>query len=104
MTKLVNYVEYKHSYAHAIAPKMKALNYTANVLKKPVEYVRKIVTNTLYDSSDVVWTEKEQQFLDEIRACPTSRDIYYRCKNAIEFSKKNVFVHIDDDGELVSKK
>ena len=32
--KLVNYVEYEHSYAHAIEPKLRALNFHANVQEK----------------------------------------------------------------------
>ena len=37
MVKLVNYVDYKHSYAHALAPILKKLNYHVNVGKKPVQ-------------------------------------------------------------------
>ena len=45
--KLINYVEYKHSYAHALEPKLKALNFHANVQRKPVKYIKKIIINTL---------------------------------------------------------
>ena len=41
--KLINYVEYKHSYAHALEPKLKAINFHANVQHKPVKYIKKII-------------------------------------------------------------
>ena len=41
--KLINYVEYKHYYAHALEPKLKAINCHANVQHKPVKYIKKII-------------------------------------------------------------
>ena len=44
---IVDYVEYKHSYCHALEPKLQKIKYYANVLKKPVEYLIAIVTYTI---------------------------------------------------------
>ena len=60
--KLVNYVDYKHSYAHALEPKLKAINFHANVQHKPVAYIKKIIINTL-NQPEVRFTDKEQTFL-----------------------------------------
>ena len=95
---LINYVEYKHSYAHAIAPKLRVLNVHANVGKKPVQYIRKIITNALRDS-DVHFTDKEQQFWDTIHVIDDSQQLYYYCKNCVNKAKE-VFVYVDDNGEF----
>ena len=100
MVKLVNYVDYKHSYAHALAPKLKTLNYHANVGKKPANYIRKIILNTL-KSSDVKFTDKEQFFYDNICSMTDSQQLYYYCRNSINKAKET-FVYIDGDGELLS--
>ena len=100
MVKLVNYVDYKHSYAHALAPKLKTLNYHANVGKKPANYIRKIILSAL-NSSDVKFTDKEQQFYDNICSMTDSRQLYYYCRNSINKAKE-IFVYIDGDGELLS--
>lgn len=100
MVKLVNYVDYKHSYAHALAPKLKTLNYHANVGKKPANYIRKIILSAL-NNSDVKFTDKEQQFYDNICSMTDSRQLYYYCRNSINKAKE-IFVYIDGDGELLS--
>ena len=96
--ELINYVDYKHSYAHAIAPKLKALNYHANVGKKPVQYIRKIITNAL-NEHDVRFTDKEQQFFDTIHVIDDSQQLYYYCRNSVNKAKE-VFVYVDDNGEF----
>lgn len=96
--KLVNYVEYEHSYAHAIEPKLKALNYSANVKKMPVNYVRAIILNALRDS-DVHLTDKEQEFWDNIHAIQDAQQLYYYCRNCVNKAKET-FVYITDDGNL----
>ena len=63
--KLINYVEYKHSYAHALAPKLKTLNYQANVQKKPVQYIRKIIINALNENDEYVEYTKKSVKKDE---------------------------------------
>lgn len=95
----INYVDYKHSYAHFIAPKLKTLNYHTNVGKKPVNYVRKIILNIL-NTSDIKYTDKEQQFYDNICSMTSSHDLYYYCRNSVNKAKET-FVYVDDDGELI---
>lgn len=100
MVKLVNYVDYKHSYAHALAPKLKTLNYHANVGKKPANYIRKIILNIL-KNPEIKFTEKEQFFYDNICSMTDGRQLYYYCRNSINKAKE-IFVYIDGDGELLS--
>ena len=97
--KLINYVEYKHSYAHALEPKMKALNFHTNVQPKPVKYIKKIIINTL-NQSDVRFTDKEQTFFDNVLNHFDSKMLYFYVKNAINKAKET-FVWVDDEGELV---
>ena len=63
--KLVNYAEYEHSYAHALEPKLKALNFHANVQRKPVAYIKKIIFNAL-NQPEVRFTDKEHTFFDNV--------------------------------------
>jgi hypothetical protein len=94
--KLVNYVEYEHSYAHAIEPKLRALNYSANVKKMPTNYVRAIIKNALKDN-DVYFTDKEQEFWDNIHAIQDAQQLYYYCKNCVNKAKETL-LYINDDG------
>jgi len=96
--KQVNYIEYEHSYAHVIAPKLKTLNYHANVGKKPLNYLKKIVTH-LVSQPSVYWTDKEHEFMEEIDACVTAQQIYYRCKAAVEKARETIVI-VNDNGEL----
>ena len=97
--KLVNYAEYKHSYAHALEPKLKALNFHANVQRKPVAYIKKIITNAL-NQNDVRFTDKEHAFLDNVWNHCDSTQLYFYVKNAVNKAKE-ILVYVDDDGELV---
>lgn len=97
--KLVNYVEYKHSYAHALEPKLKALNFHANVQRKPVAYIKKIIFNAL-NQPEVRFTDKEQAFFDNALNHCDSTQLYFYVKNAINKAKE-ILVYVDDDGELV---
>lgn len=96
--KLINYVEYKHSYAHALAPKLKTLNYQANVQKKPVQYIRKIIINAL-NEHDVHYTDKEQQFFNNIHTHIDGQALYYYVRNAINKAKETM-VWVNDEGEF----
>ena len=96
--KLIDYVEYKHSYAHAVAPKLRTLNYQANVQKKPVQYIRKIILNALSEN-DVHYTEKEQQFYENIHTFVDGQALYYYVRNAVNKAKET-FVYVNDDGEF----
>ena len=97
--KLVNYVEYKHSYAHALEPKLKALNFHANVQRKPVKYIKKIIVNAL-NQNDVRFTDKEQTFFDNVWNHCDSTQLYFYVKNAVNKAKE-ILVYVDDDGELI---
>ena len=97
--KLINYAEYKHSYAHALEPKLKALNFHANVLRKPVAYVKKIIVNAL-NQNDVRFTDKEQTFFDTVANLCDSTQLYFYVKNAVNKAKE-ILVYVDDDGELI---
>ena len=70
MVQLVNYVDYKHSYAHALAPILKKLNYHVNVGKKPVQYIKKIITNTL-KNPEIKFTENN--FITTVETVLTKR-------------------------------
>ena len=97
--KLVNYVEYKHSYAHVLEPKLKALNFRANVQHKPVAYIKKIIFNAL-NQPEVRFTDKEQTFFDNVSNHRDSTQLYFYVKNAVNKAKE-ILVYVDDDGELV---
>lgn len=97
--KLINYAEYKHSYAHALEPKLKALNFHANVQRKPVKYIKKIIVNAL-NQNDVRFTDKEQTFFDNVLNHCDSTQLYFYVKNAVNKARE-ILVYIDDDGELV---
>lgn len=99
--KLVNYVEYKHSYAHALEPKLKAINFHANVQRKPVAYIKKIIINTL-NQPEVRFTDKEQSFFDNVLNHYDSTELYFYVKNAINKARETM-VYVDDDGELINK-
>ena len=98
--KLVNYVEYKHSYAHALEPKLKALNFHANVKHKPVAYIKKIIVSAL-NQPEVHFTDKEQTFFDNVLNHRDSTQLYFYVKNAVNKAKE-IMVYVDDDGELVN--
>ena len=97
--KLVNYADYKHSYAHALEPKLKALNCRANVQHKPVAYIKKIIFNAL-NQNDVRFTDKEQTFFDNVLNHYDSTELYFYVKNAINKARETM-VYVDDDGELI---
>lgn len=99
MIKEINYLEYKHSYAHAVSPKLKTLNYYANVQNKPVQYLKKIVLTAL-NENDVRYTEKEHEFFDNICSMYDSKQLYYYVRNCVNKAKET-FVWVDDNGELI---
>ena len=98
--KLVNYAEYEHSYAHALEPKLKALNFHANVQRKPVAYIKKIILSAL-NQPEVHFTDKEQTFFDNVLNHYDSTELYFYVKNAINKAKETM-VYVDNDGELVN--
>ena len=95
----VNYVEYKHSVAHAIAPKMKALWYNALVAKKPVSYCYAIIRNAI-KSNDVRWTEKEQFIFDSFKTIDNPAQLYAYAKSVVNKALETE-AYVDEDGELI---
>jgi len=98
--KDIDYVEYKHSYCHALAPKLKQLNYVVNVLGWEADKVKKLILGTLKNSADVKWTAKEKEFVKNIKEKTDPKDIYQYVKNSIE-KAKTIIVKVDEAGELV---
>ena len=96
---LINYVDYKHPYAHALEPKLKAINFHANVQHKPVAYIKKIIFNAL-NQPEVHFTDKEQTFFDNVLNHRDSTQLYFYVKNAVNKAKE-ILVYVDDDGELI---
>ena len=98
--KLINYAEYKHSYAHALEPKLKAINFHANVQHKPVKYIKKIIISAI-TQPEVRFTDKEHAFFDNVLNHYDSTELYFYVKNAIKKAKETM-VYVDDHGELVN--
>lgn len=96
---VVNYNDYKHSYSHALKPKLKLLYCKTFIEKAHPNYVRTIILNTLREK-EVTMTEKEQSFWDDIMTLNTAEDLYYRVLNAVNKSK-TTFASVDRNGELV---
>jgi len=95
----VDYVEYKHSYCHALAPKLKAINYLVNVKKVEPKILKGYILKLLKDA-DVKWTEKEKEFKKNIETKEDNYDILNYVKNSIE-KAKTIKVKVDENGELV---
>jgi hypothetical protein len=108
--KEINYVEYTHSYAHALAGKTEAGKPVMNAIrfaacqKRDSQFVYNLVSKYVFKNPDVVFTDKETEFRDEIKAiCLVENNpvgAYYRCRNAIEAAKE-IIVKVDDNGYLV---
>lgn len=96
---LINYVDYKHSYAHVLAPKLKTINYFANVAHKPPKYIRKIIINEL-NAPEVYFTEKEHWFYEMIQLIDDSRQLYMFVRNSINKAKETL-VYVDQNGNLL---
>ena len=97
--QVVNYVEYKHSYCHFLAPNLKKLNYLCNVIQPPVEEIKDYIKAILRNPQCRV-TAKEQQFLNEIYQHTDTKAIYKHIKNSID-KAYHIMVYVDADGELV---
>lgn len=97
--QVINYVDYKHSYCHFLAPNLKKLNYLCNVIQLPVEEIKDYIKDLLSNPQCRV-TAKEQQFLDEIYQHTDTKTIYKHIKNSID-KAYHIMVYVDADGELV---
>ena len=95
----VNYVEYKHSYCHALEPKLKAINYLVNVKKVEPRILKGYILKLLKDP-EIKWTEKEKEFKKNIEAKEDNQDILDYVKNSVEKAKE-LKVKVDENGELV---
>ena len=108
--KEINYVEYKHSYAHALAGKTDAGKSVMTAIrlaacqKKDARFVYNLVSKYVFKNPDVVYTDKEIEFQSEIKnICLVENNpigAYYRCKNAVDVAKE-IIVLVDDSGRLV---
>ena len=108
--KEINYVEYKHSYAHALSGKtdagklvMTAIRFAA-CQKKDARFVYNLVSKYVFKNPEVVYTDKEIEFQSEIKDICLAQNnpvgAYYRCKNAVKVAKE-IIVLVDDTGRLV---
>ena len=95
----IDYVEYKHSYCHALEPKLKAINYLVNVKKVEPKILKGYILKLLKDA-DVKWTEKEKEFKKNIEEKEDVYDILNYVKNSIE-KAKTIKVKVDENGELI---
>lgn len=98
----VDYVDYKHSYCHALEPKLKQLNFLANVKGASADELKKIILGVIKNSKDVKITDKEKEFVDNIKAKDNAKDIYHYIKNSINKAKET-YAKVDDEGELVKE-
>ena len=95
----INYVEYKHSYCHQLAPKLRGLHYL--VFQKGINagtligYIKKLLKDPL-----VRWTDKEQEFKKNLESKTDPKDIYDYVKNSIE-KAKTIKVKVNENGELI---
>ena len=95
----INYVDYKHSYCHALEPKLKAINYLVNVKKVEPKILKGYILKLLKDA-DIKWAEREKEFKKNIEAKEDNYDILNYVKNSIE-KAKTIKVKVDENGELV---
>jgi hypothetical protein len=95
----INYLDYKHSYAHAMQPILKKLNYLTNVKKVNVKYLQKVILQAL-NNSEVRFTEKEHEFFDNVCNHYNTHLLYYYVRNCINKAKETL-VYVDDNGELI---
>lgn len=93
----VNYVDYKNSYCHYLAPKLKSIYFRACVENKPAGYIYKMITNII---KPAVWTEKDIEFRDNLRFMNDSKEMYRYCNNSVK-QAENIWVYVDDNGDLI---
>ena len=108
--KEINYKEYQHSYAHALAgnteagkPVMNAIRFAACQKKDP-QFVFSLLRKYVFKNPEVIYTEKETQFHDDLKfQCLVAQDpmsAYYHCKNALTKAEETI-VRVDDNGHLI---
>ncbi len=108
--KKINYVEYKHSYAHALIgntnsgkPLMNAIKYAA-CQKKDFNLTYNLLKKYVFKNPSLIYTEKETEFHEGIKyQCLIDKNpigAYYYCKNALN-KAKSIIVNVDEDGNLI---
>ena len=108
----VNYVEYQHSYAHALAgktdagkPVISAIRAAAFKSKDP-QFVFNLINKYVFKNPNVIFTEKETEFRNDIKELCFNEcnaiGAYYRCANALSKAEEFI-VWIDNEGNLVER-
>jgi hypothetical protein len=110
--KEINYVEYQHSYAHALAgtteagkPVMNAIRFAA-CQKRDASFTFNLIKKYVFQNPNVIYTDKETEFHSDIKQiCIYENNpvgAYYRCKNALKAAEE-IVVKIDDNGNLIER-
>ena len=98
-TTEVDYVEYKHSYCHALEPKLEELKKIEDI-----EELKKAILDIINNDPQVNWTKKEKKFAAIVRhkKWKSVEDLKAYLDNSIAKAKE-IKVSVDTDGELVKK-
>lgn len=96
-TTEVDYVEYKHSYCHALAPKLEELKKIEDI-----EELRQAILDIINNDPQVNWTKKEKKFAAIVRhkKWKSVEDLKAYLDNSMNKAKE-IKVSVDADGELV---
>ncbi len=98
-TTEVDYVEYKHSYCHALEPKLEELKKIEDI-----EELKKAILDIINNDPQVNWTKKEKKFAATVRhkKWKSVKDLKAYLDNSIAKARE-IKVSVDADGELVKK-
>jgi hypothetical protein len=98
-TTEVDYVEYKHSYCHALEPKLEELKKIEDI-----EELKKAILDIINNDPQVNWTKKEKKFAAIVRhkKWKSVEDLKAYLDNSIAKARE-IKVSVDTDGELVKK-
>lgn len=95
----VDYVEYKHSYCHALEPKLEELKKIGDI-----EELKKAILDIINNDPQVKWTKKEKKFAAIVRhkKWKSVEDLKTYLDNSFARAKE-IKVLVDQDGELLKK-
>ena len=98
-TTEVDYVEYKHSYCHALEPKLEELKKIEDI-----EELKKAILDIINNDPQVNWTKKEKKFAAIVRhkKWKSVEDLKTYLDNSFARAKE-IKVLVDQEGELVKK-
>ena len=98
-TTEIDYVEYKHSYCHALEPKLEELKKIEDI-----EELKKAILDIINNDPQVNWTKKEKKFAAIVRhkKWKSVEDLKAYLDNSIAKARE-IKVSVDADGELVKK-